>query len=80
MSRKLEQEILEVATWANYNRKDVLKSHASVEKKLEFMDKCFDHLLWVLARAVEDIQKLEGRGEIFVPHSVRLDSGIRTHE
>lgn len=82
MGQKLDQELLDVAKWWTYHKDECTDVH----KRLEFQDKAIDHLLWVLGRVVEDLQKVEGRrpfmtdevlSNIIVPTGVKLHDGIR---
>lgn len=57
MSKQLDKELLEIAEWYTYHK----GSGMDIDKKLEFLTKSIDFLLWALAKTAEDIQNLEGR-------------------
>lgn len=57
MSKGLEKELLEVAQWYTYFKSQEM----SIEKRMEFLTKAIDFLLWTLARTVEDMRDIEGR-------------------
>lgn len=66
MSKRTEQELLDIATWFHQNKGNDM----SIDKRLEFMTKTVDMLVWVVAGAVGDIQRLEHRGRsgIILPY------------
>lgn len=75
MSKQTETELLDLAQWFNYWKKEPM----SIDKKIEFMTKTIDVMLWVMAGNTGDIQKLEGRGGIILPRQmVRTDSHLKT--
>lgn len=57
MSKELEQELLNFGKWYDEHLREV----SDVQKQLKFQQDAIDQLLWVFARAVQDIQRLEGR-------------------
>ncbi len=57
MSKAVERELLEVAQWYTAHKDDGM----GIEERLAFLTKAIDLLIWSQARAVEDIQQLEGR-------------------
>jgi len=74
MSKKTEQELVDVATWFHYHKGD----NMDIDKKLEFMTRAMDQMLWVLAGAIGDIQKIE-QGRRMIPRDlVLINKGIRT--
>lgn len=80
MSLELEKELLDVATWYNAHRTSITDVH----KKLEFMEKLNDHLVWVLGRVAQDIKNLEHRDKrennfrgFFLPKGIKFHDGLR---
>ena len=80
MSRELEQEALDVAKWWAEHKASAM----DVPKRIEFLTKANDHLLWLLGRAIQDIKNLEHRDKtenefrgFFLPKGVKLHDGLR---
>lgn len=85
MSKALERELLEVAQWYCYHK----DTDMPIEKRLEFLTKAMDFLIWTLAKSVEDIRVLEGRRETHgsliedpyilraLPNSLKRNNGTR---
>jgi len=83
MSVRAEAEIKEIALWYHEHK---LES-SSGGKNIEFLYKAIDHLIWMNATLIEDIQRLEGRtynrnvGQVqFIPEKVRKQMGIGQRE
>lgn len=75
MSKKTEQELIDLAGWWHYWK----DTNMPIDKKLEFLTKAMDIMLWVVAGNTGDIQKLERRGRSGFPRDLVLPaSGIRT--
>ncbi len=80
MSKRLEKELLEVAQWYTAHKGDAM----SVESRMQFLTKSIDYLIWAFAKAVEDIQHLEGRKRngALMPHDpyimTAVPSNLRT--
>lgn len=80
MSARAEAEIKEVALW--YHEHKLEASNGG--QNIEFLYKAIDHLIWLNATLVEDIQRLEGRaisskrpGAVqFIPEQVRKQMGM----
>ncbi len=76
MSKKTEQELVDLASWWHYNKDN---NNMPIEKKLEFLTKAMDIMIWVIAGNTGDIQKLEHRGRGGFPRDLVLPAGgIRT--
>lgn len=84
MSARAEAEIKQVALWYHEHKKEAVNG----DKNIDFLYKAFDHLIWLTATLVEDIQRLEGRaisskrpGAVqFIPEKVRQEMGIGQRE
>jgi hypothetical protein len=80
MSARAEAEIKEVALWYHEHKKEAVNG----DKNIDFLYKAIDHLIWLNATLVKDIQALEGRaissklpGAVqFIPEQVRRQMGI----
>lgn len=59
MSKKLEEELLDLGKWYFYHKTDSMP----LEKRVEFLARAMDLTMWVIGRIAEDIQNLEGRGK-----------------
>lgn len=55
MSQELRREALEVAQWFNEHRKET----SDLQKRVEFLERAVDHLLWLMGRVVDDVAALE---------------------
>lgn len=82
MSKKLDEELLDIAKWFTYHKDECTDIH----KRVAFLENACDHLIWVLGRVCQDIQTLERRkafqnmdelSNIVIPHGVKLHDGIR---
>lgn len=81
MSRELDQEVVEIGKWFAYHKREA----TDPDKRLEFLEKTCENLIWALARAVKDIQVLEGRRmfednnplRLQLLQGIRLQDGIR---
>jgi len=83
MSARAEAEIKEIALW--YHEHKLEASNGG--QNIEFLYKAIDHLIWMNATLIEDIQRLEGRtynrntGPVqFIPEKVRQEMGIGKRE
>lgn len=84
MSARAEAEIKQVALW--YHEHKLEASNGG--QNIEFLYKAIDHLIWLNATLIEDIQRLEGRaitskmpGPVqFIPEKVRQQMGIGQRE
>lgn len=75
MSKKTEQELLDLATWYHKNKNNEM----SIEMRLKFLTRAVDVLIWVVAGNTGDIQKIEHRGNqrIIFPRDYVLPGGRR---
>lgn len=74
MSKQTEKELLDVALWYHHHKNDDMP----IDQKLQFLTKAIDHILWVLAGSIGDIQKIE-RGRTVLPRDLVMPyKGIRT--
>jgi len=78
MSSSLEKELLEVAQWYTYHKGEPM----DVERRIEFLTKTCDFLIWTMARMVEDLRLLEGRkrnGNGYDPYiTLAVPNSLRT--
>lgn len=72
MSRELEGELLDVAKWFHEHVDDV----TDPMKMMEFQKKVLDHILWVLGRVAQDLQRIEGRAPKEPTHKMRTAQDI----
>ena len=81
MSQKLVEELQNVAQWYAHHRDQPM----DLPKRVEFLIKANDMLVWTLATAAQDIINLEARGKVenqftgfFLPRGIKMHDGLRT--
>lgn len=57
MSRQLEKDALDFYKWFERHKTDAM----DLPNRVTFLTEALDCVMWVLAKAIEDIQILEGR-------------------
>ncbi len=80
MSKRTEQELSDVFKWWKYNKDTI----SDVDKRVEFLEACFNNMFFVLCGISEDVKHLENtyrpdlrfheqeRPELVLPKGVKL--------
>lgn len=76
MSEETEDRLRDWVIWYKEHEKQIPRDNLA--KKLEFMEKAVDGVLELLVMTAKDVQELEkrnGRGSLWLPGSVKIDGG-----
>jgi len=76
-TREPAEKLKEIAVWYHENWKNT----SDIDKRIEFLHRTVDHLIWFQTDMIEAIQNLEGRRNaqrILLPGGVRMEADLRT--
>lgn len=68
MSQQTEEKLRDFAVWYKHHVDGV----TDPEQIMRFQQKAINELIWLTTYLVEDIQKLEGRRMIVLPHELHV--------
>lgn len=75
MSRQTDQKLEEVAKWF-YHHYGPMKEVYDMNKRVEFLEKIVENLLYLQTYVAEDLQKVEGRHSLWTPGKVQMSGDL----
>lgn len=75
MSRQTDQALADLAKWY-YEHRPIVQQYDLI-KRVEFLETVIHNILYLQTYMVEDIQKAEGRRNLWVPGNVQASGDMK---
>lgn len=76
MSAQTDRKLADCAQWF-YHHYEPMKGMYDLNKRVEFLEKIVENLLYLQTYVVEDLQKVEGRKSLWTPGEVQMTGDLK---